>query len=346
MKLTGARLKAFLDRPDPAITAVLVFGPDRGLVQERAERLTVAVAGSAADPFAVAEVAAEPLRADPVRLADEALAFAPGGGRRVVRVRDAADAAAQAVRNLLAQAKPGVALVVLDAGDLPKRSSLRQLFEAEAATVAMGCYTDDAGTLRGLIEETLAAEGLRPTRGALDYLVSHLGADRGVTRNELEKLVVFAGGPGEIGLDAVTAVIDDSHAASIDAIVYAVGDGNAPALDRGCTLAIAAGVSAIALLRAVGQHLRRVLTARAGIAAGRAPRQAMASLRPPILFWRQEAFLKQLDRWSEPRIARAIALLLEAEMECKTTGAPQEALCVRALLRIAQAARTADALSR
>ncbi len=123
-------------------------------------------------------------------------------------------------------------------------------------------------------------------------------------------------------------------------------DGNPAALDRASSLAFGAGLSAIALLRAVSQHLQRLLNVRAAIDAGRSPRQAMASLRPAVMFWRQEAFLKQLDRWSEARIARGIALLIAAEAECKTTGAPQEALCLRALLRIAQAARTGDGLNR
>lgn len=346
MKLSGTRLKAFLDRPDPAIVAALVFGPDRGLVQERAERLTIAVAQTTADPFAVAEIAADALRGDPARLTDEAMAFAPSGGRRVIRIRDAGDSVVPALRNLFTQAMTGTALVVLEAGELPTRSSLRQVCETENASVAIACYADDAATLRSLIEETLAADSLRPTRGALDFLVAHLGADRGVTRNELEKLAVFMGRPGEVGLDAVTAVIDDSHAASLDSIVYAAADGNQAALDRASSLAFGAGLSPVALLRAVSQHLQRLLTVRAAIDAGRAPRQAMASLRPAVMFWRQEVFLKQLDRWTEAWITRGIALLIAAEAECKTTGAPQEALCLRALLRIAQAARTGDGINR
>jgi DNA polymerase-3 subunit delta len=36
-----------------------------------------------------------------------------------------------------------------------------------------------------------------------------------------------------------------------------------------------------------------------------------------------------------------LSILLEAELDCKTTGMPDRALCSRALLRIAQAARAA-----
>ncbi len=38
------------------------------------------------------------------------------------------------------------------------------------------------------------------------------------------------------------------------------------------------------------------------------------------------------------RLARAMELLLEAEIDCKSTGFPSETVCSRALLRITQAA--------
>jgi hypothetical protein len=38
MKLASARVEGFLRRPDPEIRAVLLYGPDAGLVRERAER--------------------------------------------------------------------------------------------------------------------------------------------------------------------------------------------------------------------------------------------------------------------------------------------------------------------
>ncbi|MBT4488179.1 MAG: DNA polymerase III subunit delta, partial [Rhodospirillaceae bacterium] len=37
--------------------------------------------------------------------------------------------------------------------------------------------------------------------------------------------------------------------------------------------------------------------------------------------------------------AQALAILTEAELDCKTTGLPAEAICGRALIRIANAAQ-------
>ncbi|MCW9040250.1 MAG: DNA polymerase III subunit delta, partial [Rhodospirillales bacterium] len=44
MKIAAARIDAFVARPDPATRAVLIYGPDTGLVRERTTNLITAVA--------------------------------------------------------------------------------------------------------------------------------------------------------------------------------------------------------------------------------------------------------------------------------------------------------------
>mgnify|MGYP002279672751 CR=1 FL=1 len=74
------------------------------------------------------------------------------------------------------------------------------------------------------------------------------------------------------------------------------------------------------------------------VEAGRSADQAIKSLRPPVIFKQAERFRGQLRRWPPDRLAAALDLLTAAEMDCKTTGLPAEAICGRALMRIAQAA--------
>ena len=129
MKLPPRASTEFLRRPDPAIRAVLLYGPDAGLVRERADALArTGLPRSAATRSASPSLAARTLAADPARLADEAAQISLMGGRRVVRVREAGDALATLFARLLAEA-PGDALVVVEAGDLPARSALRRAFD-------------------------------------------------------------------------------------------------------------------------------------------------------------------------------------------------------------------------
>jgi DNA polymerase-3 subunit delta len=337
MKLTAQRTEPVLRRPDASLRAVLIFGPDQGLIRERAERLVAAVAGTPPDPFRIAELTGDMVRADPALLADEAAALSFTGGRRLVRLRAAGDPLTQAIAAVLAM--PACqALLVVEAGDLSTQSSLRRLFEQAEHAAAMPCYLDDEGALRRLVDETLARHHLSATGEAVDFLLAHLGADRALSRGELEKLALYKGDGGEVGIDDVVAIVGDSQAISLSAIAYAACSGNPGALDRALAVAFAEGLTPIPILRAVAQHLQRLLAAKTAIAAGRTPKQAMESLKPKVIYRLQTGFQQQLARWPTPRLLRAVALITRAEFECKMTGAPQALLCSRALLQIAQAA--------
>jgi DNA polymerase III subunit delta len=339
MKLTVQRVEPFIRNPDSSIVAALLYGPDHGLIRERADRLATSVAGDASDPFRVAELSAESLKDDTARLADEAAAIPFSGGRRVVRVRDGKDTLVDAVRNLL-ETGGGGGMVIIEAGELGPRSPLRQTFETAPRAVALACYLDEGEALRKVISEALAGHGLLVADDAADLLEALLGADRGLTRNEIEKLALYKGEPGRVSAEDVLAVVSGAASVSFDAMAYAACDGNDAALDRGLTSAYAEGLQAIPLLRAVARHLLRLLQGRSAMARGASAVQAVESLKPPVFFRMQPAFRRQLDCWRPATIARALIIIIEAEMDCKETGAPQELLCHRALLNLCQLARS------
>src|ERR1700709_1803255 len=85
-----AQAEAFVARPDPAYPVVLLYGPDAGLVSERAQAIIAASVDDPADPFAVIGLSGDELASDPARLADGAKSIPMFGGRRVVRVRASA----------------------------------------------------------------------------------------------------------------------------------------------------------------------------------------------------------------------------------------------------------------
>ena len=336
MKIAAQRIEAFLRRPEVAV--VLVYGPDQGLVRERARALVLSVVDDVADPFRVSELSGAFVAADPAGLADEAAALALTGGRRVVRVEDAGDGASAALESLLA-VPPCAALVVVEAGDLGKRSSLRRLFEAAEGAAAVPCYADDRASLEALIEGVLGRAGLSVSAEARAYLAQNLGADRALSVSELDKLALYMGGPGRVGVDEARAVVGDAAAVSLEHLAISVAAGDRPGLERALARAFAEGAAAVAVVRAVARHFQRLHLALGLVAAGSSPRQAMKALRPPVFFKLEDAFRLQLGRWDAGRLGRTLELLTEAELDCKTSGLPARVLSGRALMRIAQAAR-------
>ena len=84
-EVKGAGIDRMLSKPPKDLAAALIFGPDQGLVRERAETLIKAIVPNLKDPFLIADLDDGVLTSDPARLFDEAAAIAMLGGRRVVR---------------------------------------------------------------------------------------------------------------------------------------------------------------------------------------------------------------------------------------------------------------------
>ena len=82
MKVSANEADRFARAPRAKIRAVLVYGPDAGLVRERAGILKRSVVEDPSDPFRVTELTGRQLSDDPARLADESAALALTGGRR------------------------------------------------------------------------------------------------------------------------------------------------------------------------------------------------------------------------------------------------------------------------
>ena len=338
MRLPAARVEAFLRRPDPGVCAVLFYGPDAGLVRERADALARTICPDLHDPFRVTELTGAAVAADPARLADEAAQIGLLAGRRVVRLREAGDALAPLLLRFLA-APVGDALLVVEAGDLPARSALRRAFDEAAPAAAIGCYPDSARDLAALIRDSFAARRISASRDALDFLATHLGDDRLVTRGELEKLALYAGDGGRIDLDDARAVIADSAALCLDDAVLAAAEGDAAALDRALARVFQEGESPVTAIRAMLRHLQRLHLLAGQVAADTAPDAAIRNARPPIFFREQDSWRRQLQRWSEARLRRALDRVATAEFRMKLTGFPAETVCREALFAVAQAAR-------
>jgi DNA polymerase-3 subunit delta len=316
------------------VLAALVFGPDQGLVRERAVAVAKTVLADLNDPFRVAELDESTLEADPARLWDESAQLSMTGGRRVVRVRSANNGLAPMFERFLEE-PPGDALIVVEAGDLAKSGALRRVFEAAKNAAAIPCYPDDARALDDLVRSHLKGQGLSIEEGALQYAVSHLGSDRGITRSELEKLALYAMGAGSVSEADVMAVMGDESASKTEEALDAAGEGDYSRLDRRLAQLWAAGIQPVAVLRQALSHFQRLMALRAEIDEGGNLLAAIKKSRPPVHFSRERSLQAQVSRWSLSQLEEALNLLYEGEALVKTTAVPGEAACSRALLSVA-----------
>ena len=339
---------AFVKARDPRYPLVLLFGPDQGLVRERADLIARQVVPDLTDPWAVADMNEDDLP-EPGRLADEAQALSFGGGDRIVRVRGGGPSVTAAVVNLLkgieADTVKPTGVTIVEAGDLKKTSGLRKAVAKSPAAAGLPCYAEEARDVVASVREALAAEDLTITDEALMAFAARLGDDRGVTRSETEKLAMYAGprGTRDAPYQVTLADVDACLAGGSQDATFEIWDraasGDARGLSDALRRAEGAGVSLLGVVRIAQGKLVRLLTALRASEAGQPPRAAMKALRPPVFYGEEGAFLEQMKRWDARRLEAAAESLFEAELAAKRTGAPQRELIERALLRVAAQAR-------
>jgi DNA polymerase-3 subunit delta len=340
MKFTPAQLKRFTDKPDATLRAILIFGADEGLVRERANAVAAAIVDDPKDPFRVADLDAAALLADPARLADEAAAISMMGGRRLVKVGRAGDRHAKLFAEFLA-APPGDGFVLVTGDDLGRTSSLRKAFEESPLAAAIECGFDSAETIDSLIDQVLAGQGLVVTEEARLHLRASLGGDRMISRQELDKLALYKlGGDGVVSVEDARACVGDSSAEAFDAVGKAAARGDMKALIAALAKAEETGESAVGLLRLTARRMQRLHLVASLTERGTPLDSAFKMLRPPAFQSEGNEMRQLLTRWNTRKLSVALSLLLEAEMACKTTGMPAEAITARAMMRLVAAARS------
>src|SRR5215467_6638186 len=317
--LKAHQVDAFVAKP--AQPVVLVFGPDAGLVRERAEALIRASVDDISDPFSLARLDGDDLASEPSRLVEEANTVPLFGGRRAVWVKVGSRNIAPAVEALLAATSPDCR-VVIEAGDLRRNAPLRVLCERAKNAAALPCYEDDQKTLDRLIEAELRESGLTMAPEARAALLPLLGGDR-------------------LELDDVIAVSADASALALDALLDAAFAGRTAEVEFQFAKARTAGTAPSAILAAAIRQVATLHRARLAIDAGQSASGAAEEMR--VHFSRKPAVEAALRAWTTPRLARAMSQLAEAALEARRQHARadvSEPIAQRALLSLAVQART------
>jgi len=339
-------VERFLARPDPAIRCALIYGRDAGVVRDRANQLAGKVTDRPDDPFDVALLTDRDLDSDGARLEGELSAQSMMGGRRLVRLRLSTDKAnldksvAEAVTAHAAGTYNPEAFFLVEAGELtPRGSALRKAAEAAAGAAAIPCYEDEAGDVARLVRETLAKDNVGLTAEALQLFVGRLPRERGVARQEIERLALFLG-PGS-GVNAAPQDLEgflgvEPEASLADAASDAFG-GRLAEAQASLRRAAAEGEGGPGAVRAIGMHLgrlRRTLTlAKSGAGLQEAAKASG-------VFWKNEReFLRQARSWSLEELDRIQPEVLAADRACKQAGSPDQLIAERLALTVAGRAR-------
>lgn len=335
MKLTYKTTDTFLKSPDPNVKAVLVYGPDEGLVRERIDILSKTVVDDIYDPFNVVELNGDQIKSNPAILSDEVFSISMMGGRRLIKVRDIAESIATQLKEILEESDKIEHLILIQGGDLSPKSSVRKFFEKSKVAAALPCYVEDERDVAKFLSRYFIDHGKKINADALTTASAILTGDRALVRMEAEKILIYKGeDTSPITIEDITACLGETNAETLDVLTQHMASGRTKELEDTLKFLFSEGTNAVMILRVAQNYFRRLY-----ITQGRMREvsfeQAISKLYPPVFFKVKAGFQQHLRIWSTPRIQHALTHLNDAEKDIKSGKLEAELICNRAMMSLA-----------
>ncbi|MET3615501.1 DNA polymerase-3 subunit delta [Rhizobium aquaticum] len=316
---------------------IVIFGPDRGLVSERAEAAAARTGIPLSDPFAVTKIEASDLQKAPGRLIEEMQSIGLFGGEKLVWVRNAANEKALVDGIAALAATELEAYLIIEAGDLKKGSALRKAAEAARSIASVPCYADDQASLNGLIDDILKETGQRITPAARARLLANLGGDRRASRGEIRKLALYCAKEPEIDERHVIDIIGDVSETSLDNLIDALLGGDANAMIAALEALISAKTAIYQVLNAVLRQFQMLDMLRAEMDRSRqSASQVIQTHGKHIFFKRRNVITQALSVWTAAKLTRELSRLQTMVLTSQRNPQIAESVAAQLLLSLTQ----------
>lgn len=333
-EIKSHEFEGFLERSARNYRIFVIYGPDRGLVSERAGLIAAKTGVSLNDPFSLIKLDIADLQKDQGRLLDEARAIGLFGGEKLIWIRGAANEKylVEPLQLLSAKTLQDTFLIV-EAGDLKKGSLLRKSAEAARSIATIPCYADDTRALNALVDAELAAAGLRISPAAREALVDLIGGDRIASRNELKKLALYCRGFDTVEEHHVTEIIGDASAISVDDAVDAILSGNTGNFLHAMQKITASKTAIFLVIQACLKQFQLIDAMKAEMEEKRIPAtQVMQTLGRHLHFRRKPIMEQALRAWSTDAVARETNRLQSAILQTRRRPSLEDTIAIQTLL--------------
>ena len=336
MNFKPSQMESFCRAPNPDVKCVILFGNNKGAISLLQKQCAQAVCGDVKDAFRYAVLEAENLSKDFGEIYAEFHAQSLIGGRRVVLVKNVENSIAAFLKNMLSETK-SQNLLILSSTTLNTRSSLITWAKDRTDVIIVGCYEERDADIVADTEKMLREKGLMIDMPTMQLLCARLSPDKKINQGEINKLEMYLGGRKNVTKEDVKAAVSDVAGANVEDLCYFTAGGNIARATSHFVRLINEGEDASTLVRQISYHFMKLLDCSAQLEKGVTMENVLKTLRPPLMFYRKDEFVRQLKIWHKEHLLDALSKLYDCERECKTTGMPAEELV--SFLRLAGAAQ-------
>jgi DNA polymerase-3 subunit delta len=208
-------------------------------------------------------------------------------------------------------------IIIAWSDNLEKKSKLRNFFEKEKDLVCMPVYPDNEKILSNIAIRLLGEEKISLSHTNVNLIISKCKGDRGVLKNELNKIKLYMNDKKTISVDELIKLINLIENHDVSDLVE-----NCLAKKIKKTLKILdennfSSEDVMVIVRTFSKNAKNLLSLVNDYKKNNNLEKTIANAKPPIFWKNKEIKAEQIKLWTTDKLKKLIYSLNDLELHCK-----------------------------
>lgn len=314
MRIAVKDIENFLTNIPKSIKAILLYGPNNGLIKIRTNFLINT-------RELIADYNYDLIKNNPYILLDKFNSISifnnNSNREKIILIESNSTSINEAVTNFIKESNYS-GLLIFYTNELGTDSSLRRFFENNNNVAAIACYQDDNLAISKIIFNFFRERKVNISSNIATNLINYLPfGDRMLILNELEKIYLFLAEKDNFSLEDLEHYLELQGEVSFDKLCFQISLKQIQNIDLHIDKLQNEGHNLVAIIRILIRHFYRLHQVKQIISQGKTEQQALETLTPPIFFKQQNYFSRSLGLWSIEELQNLLSKLTKAELLAK-----------------------------
>ena len=236
--------------------------------------------------------------------------------KKIIIINQASDKIFNLINEIIEKNIPDIS-IILNANNLEKKSKLRTFFEKNTETICIAFYADTSTVLLKYAQNILLKNKIKLSQENLNLIINKCNGDRGVLKNEIEKIRSYGLKGKNITHEkiiklinlienySITELVDNCLAKNIKKTLTILNENNFSKEDS------------ILIIKTFLFKLKKLLKLAKEYSFTKNLSKTIQNAKPPIFWKDKEIIRQQIIQWSPKQLSEAIFDLTELELQAK-----------------------------
>ncbi len=330
---------SIIKKESTSLKCILLYGPNSYLVNDTYNKLCKSLFNEN-DVFTPPEFNIKEISKDSDIFYNEAKSLSFGGERKYLKIDMDNSEASGPILDLLKDNLNETTLLI-KAGNLSPRSSIRKSLEKLEDALIVPFYEDDFVSLKNFIKEKSNIRNFKFDDTAINAIISMSGFERSQVSDAVERIMLYYEFSENkiINYEKIKEILFDTNQNQISELCKQVCLGETKLSQQISNRLFLQGVTPPQFISALILHFQKLHLIGLSITSGQSISDAIKKIKPPIFFKEVNAFKAQIQNWNIAKIDRALEILVESDLLTKTNPGLGKSIIGNIVIRLASVAK-------